>query len=141
MYLLSKEGSRHLLEFLRNLTAQVLLLSSALLLFVIWRKDPGSYLYLVLFLGVSVMCIIAIMANANNFMDNAFSHSAAIAQERDRLKAESIHGVARLRQIVKYIWAEKRGTFVELVVAMFFVYGALLAILIASVTAAMRALR
>lgn len=77
MYLLSKEGSRHLLEFLRNLIPQGLLLSSALLLFVFWKRIHDVYLYLVVFAGISVMCIVASIANINNFMDNAFSQSAA----------------------------------------------------------------
>ncbi|MGH8244053.1 MAG: hypothetical protein ACRETY_11980 [Steroidobacteraceae bacterium] len=140
MYLLSKDGRRHLLEFLRNLTPQVLLLSSALLLFVFWKRNPDAYLYLVLFVGISVMCIVAGIANINNFMDNAFSHSAAIAAERDRLKSESIDGSARIRQILRFIWKEKRGTLAEVLVAMLFVYGALIAILIASMITTMRAL-
>lgn len=140
MYLLSKDGSRHLLEFLRNLTPQVLLLSSALVIFVIWRKSPGNYLYLALFLGVAVMCTVAAIANSGNFMDNAFSHSAAIAAERDRLKQESVQGLARLRGIVSYIWRERRGTFFELAIAVLFVYGALIVVLVASVTAALRTL-
>lgn len=140
MYLLSKEGNRHLLEFLRNLTPQVLLLSSALLLFVFWRKNPDAYLYLVLFAGISAMCIVAGIANINNFMDNAFSHSAVIAVERDRLKSESIDGYARIGRILRFIWKEKPGTLVELSVALLFVYGALIAILVASVITAMRAI-
>jgi len=87
MYLLSKDGSRHLLEFLRNLTPQVLLLSSALIIFVLWRKSPESYVYLVLFVGVSAMCVVAAIANSGNFMDNAFSHSAAIAAVERQAKS------------------------------------------------------
>lgn len=104
MYLLSKEGSRHLLEFLRNLIPQVLLLSSALLLFVFWKRIHDVYPYLVVFAGISVMCIVASIANINNFMDNAFSQSAAIATERDRLKSESIDGYVRIRRILRFIW-------------------------------------
>lgn len=140
MYLLSKEGSRHLLEFLRNLTPQVLLLSSALVLYVLWRKNPAGYIYFVLFLGISVMCVIALLANMNNFLDNAFSHAADIAAERDRLKAESIHGMSRIGFILRYIWKHRRGTFVEFFVVLSFIYGALFALLIASVVAASRAM-
>ena len=86
------------------------------------------------------MCNVAATANINNYMDNAFSHSAAIAAERDRLKAESINGYPRIRRIVNFIWKEKPGTLIELVIAMLFVYGALIAILVASVITAMRAL-
>ena len=140
MYLLSKDGSRHLMEFLRNLTPQVLLLSSALVIFVLWRKHPATYWYLILFIGVSVMCIVAALANSGNFLDNAVSHAAAIAEERDRLKAESVNGFARLRRILAYIWREERGAFLEAVIAILFIYIALVVILVASVTSAIRAL-
>lgn len=138
MYLLSKDGSRHLLEFLRNLTPQVLLISSALIVYVVWRSDPGAYFYLAGFIGLSAMCVLAAVANSNNFMDNAFSHSAAIAAERDRLSAASVHGVARLRAITAYIWREKPSTVVELIAAMLLVYGSLIVILVASFTTAMK---
>ena len=141
MFLLSKEGSRHLLEFLRNLTPQVLLLSTSLVLYILWRKSPTSYGYLILFFAISGMCLAAIVANANNFLDNAFSHSAAIAEERDRLKAASTSGRASIRQIIHYIWVEKRGTFFELTIVVIFLYSALFAILIAAVTTASKALK
>jgi hypothetical protein len=141
MFLLSKEGNRHLLEFLRNLTPQVLLLSTCLILYILWRKNPDSYVYLVLSVAIAVMCIAAIAANANNFLDNAFSHSAAIAAERDRLKAAASNGRASIRQIIRYIWREKRGTFFELAIAVIFLYSALFAILVTAVATASRALQ
>ena len=141
MYLLSKEGNRHLLEFLRNLTPQVLLLSTALLLCIFWEKSPQAYWYLLLLGGVSVMCVAAVVANVNNFMDNAFTHAAAIATERDRLETESINGLSRIIWIIRFIWKEKPSTVVELLVAIIFVYSALIAILIASLMAANRAIQ
>jgi len=141
MFLFSKEGSRHLLEFLRNLTPQVLLLSTSFVLYILWRKSPDSYGYIALLVAISAMCLAAIVANANNFLDNAFSHSAAIAAERDRLKATAPDGRASIRQIIRYIWNEKRGTFFELAIAVVFLYSALFAILIAAVTTASNAMK
>ena len=141
MYLLSKEGNRHLLEFLRNLTPQVLLLSTALLLFIFWEKRPQAYWYLMLAVGVSVMCLVGVVANVNNLMDNAFSHAAAIAAERDRLETESINGLSRIVWIIRFIWKEKPSTVVELLVVIVFVYSAMITILIASLMAANRALQ
>jgi hypothetical protein len=140
MYLLSREGRRHLLEFLRNLTPQVLLLSTTLVLYALWHKNSSLYFYLVLAIGTAALCIVAIVANADNFLDNAFSHSAAIAAERDRLKQDSTNGRASIRQIVFYIWREKRGTLVELAIAIVFLYSALFAILITGLTTAAKAL-
>lgn len=140
MYLLSKDGSKHLLEFLRNLTPQVLLLSSALILYVLWGRNSGAYYYLVLFVGIVAMCILALMANINNFLDNAFSHSAEIAAERDRLKGESVNGAKRIRFILKYIWTDKPKTFIELLFALGLIYGAIFAILVTSVVSALKAM-
>ena len=139
MYLLSKDGNRHLLEFLRNLTPQVLLLSSALILYVIWRKNSDAYAYFILFIGISALSIVALIANMNNFLDNAFSHSTDIAAERDRLKADSIHGASRIRLILRYIWKERRGTLVEFGIVLAFIYGAIFSILITAVVTALRA--
>lgn len=140
MYLLSKDGSKHLLEFLRNLTPQVLLLSSAFVLFSLWYRDTNKYIYLVLFVGIVAMSILSLIANMNNFLGNAFSHSADIAAERDRLRGESVHGTRRIWFIIKYIWTCKRTTFIELLFALGLIYGAIFAILVASVASALKAM-
>lgn len=141
MYLTSSNGSKVLLEFLRNLTPQVLLLSSALILFSIWQEKPDSYIFLVLAIGMSAMCLMAMYANANNFIDNAISDLDVLAAERDRLNSESIHGFARIRKLTAYTWKEKRGAFLELAIAICFIYITLFVVLVASVVAAFRTLK
>ena len=137
MYLLSKEANRHLLDFLRNLTPQALLLSTALILYALWRRNDSA-IYLVLCFGIATIFVMAAVANANNFLDNAFSHSSAIATERDRLKGESPSGRASVRRIIHYIWIHKRATLFEFVVALAVIYGALFTILITAVASAVR---
>lgn len=138
MYLISKEGSRHLLEFLRNLTPQVLLLSSAVILCFYWFEKQGSLVYLILSVGVVIMCAFATIANANNFIDNAFSHTEAIANERDRLESNSVDGIKRVLGLIRYIWSEKPGTIIEIAIVFLFVYGALTAVVVASISTAIR---
>lgn len=130
-----------MLEFLRNLTPQVLLLSACLILYMLWKNSPNSYVYLVHSIAVAIMCVAAAVANGNNFLDNAFSHTAAIAAERDRLKSEAKNGRASVRQIIRYIWREKRSTFFELLIAIVFLYSALFIILITAVVSVSRAFR
>ena len=141
MYLLSREGSRHFLEFLRNLTPQVLFLSTTFILYFWWRRSPTVYLYFALFITTACVCIAAIVANANNFLDNAFSQSVAIAAERDRVKETSETGRASISQIIKYIWNEKRSAVYELAIALACIYGALFAILVTALVTASRALK
>ncbi|MGY3265566.1 hypothetical protein [Lysobacter sp. HA35] len=141
MYLLSNDGRRHLLEFLRNLTPQALLLSTAIVLFSLWRKHPDQYVYLVLVVTTSFLCLVASIANADNFLDNAFSEGAAIVLERDRLRAAFGPGGVTGWQILLYVWKEKPVTLVELVIAIVFLYSALAAMVLAAVSAAAKALQ
>ena len=108
---------------------------------MLWKNGDVPHIYLVLSVAVAVICVSAIVVNANNFLDNAFSHATAIAEERDRLKAGAENGRASIRQIIRYIWREKRSTFYELAIAMVFLYGALFAIFISAVVSVSRVFR
>ena len=134
-----RSGRRHQLEFLRNLTPQVLLLSTALVLFVLWKRAEDGVWYLMLFVGTTLLFLLAVRANIENFLDNGFSSSAYIATERDRLKGAEVHGARRIRGILRYIWQERRKTFVELVWVLAVVYGAIVSILLTAVVTASRA--
>lgn len=138
MYLISTQGSRHLLEFLRNLTPQVLLLTTALVLFVLWQKN-GGFLYPALFFAVVGVFLMALIANASNFLDNAFADAVAIAAERDRQKAAAADGRVSASEMVRYIWKEKPRALVEFLIASVVIYVALAAILLAAFLAALRA--
>ena len=139
MYLLSENGRRHLLEFLRNLTPQVLLLSTAIVLFVLWERSQHGAWYLTLFVGTTLLFLLAARANIENFLDNGFSSAADIAAERDRLKGEEVHGAERIRHILRYIWRERRKTFFEMALVLAVVYGSMISILITAVVTALRA--
>lgn len=139
MYLLSENGRRHLLEFLRNLTPQVLLLSTTIVLFVLWKRSQHGVWFFVLFVGTALLFLLAARANIENFLDNAFSSAADIAAERDRLKGEKINGARRIRGILGYIWRERRKTLFELALVLAIVYGSIISILITAVATASRA--
>lgn len=140
MYLLSENGRRHLLEFLRNLTPQVLLLSTAILLFVLWKRSQPGVWYFTLFVGTTLLFLLAARANIENFLDNGFSSAADIAAERDRLKGEEVHGVKRIGAILRYIWRERRKTLLEIALVLAVVYGAMISILMTAVVTASRAI-
>lgn len=140
MYLLSENGRRHLLEFLRNLTPQVLLLSTAIVLFVLWKRSQHGAWYFTLFVGTALLFLLAARANIENFLDNSFSSAADIAAERDRLKGQEVHGAKRIRDILRYIWREKRKTFFEMALVLAIIYGAMISILITAAVTASRAI-
>ena len=141
MYLLSENGRRHLLEFLRNLTPQALLLSTAIVLYAEWRRSPHvSWFLWLLIVGVTLLFLLAFRANIENFLDNGFSTAADIAAERDRLKGEEVHGAARIRAILSYIWRERPATILEFVVLLAIIYGAMISILYTAVAAATRSI-
>jgi hypothetical protein len=139
IYLISSDGRRHLLEFLRNLTPQVLLLSTAIILYALWQKSSGNHHLLAFSIGTGIICLLAACANAENFLDNAFSEAAAIAAERDRLKEHEPGRRARLAQVVRYIWRYKRVTFFELLISAVVLYAALYSVFIAALFTAIRA--
>lgn len=139
MYLLSENGRRHLLEFLRNLTPQVLLLSTAIVLFVLWKRSQPGVWYFTLFVGTTLLFLLAARANIENFLDNGFSSAADIAAERDRLKGAEVHGAKRIRGILRYIWRERRKTLLEMALVLAVVYGSMISILITAVVTASRA--
>lgn len=140
MYLLSENGRRHLLEFLRNLTPQVLLLSTAILLFVLWKRGQPGVWYFTLFVGTTLLFLLAARANIENFLDNGFSSAADIAAERDRLKGEEVDGAKRIGAILLYIWRERRKTLLEMALVLAVVYGAIISILMTAVVNASRAI-
>lgn len=140
MYLFSADGRRHFLEYLRNLTPQVLLLSTAMIEYWLWKQNH-AVVYALLCTGTGLIALLAVWANLENFLDNGFSSSADIAAERDRLKGEEIHGVSRIRGILGYIWRERRRTVFELAVVLFIIYGAVLSILMTALVTMLRTVR
>ena len=121
MHLLSINGRKALLEFLRNLTPQVLLLSCALYFYVQWAAQQGTW-SLILFLGLSLLAIMAAFANIEAFLDSAFSQADWVSEQRAKLTAKGL--IRRIFQIVVLIAKHKPVTLLELTVALVVIYGA-----------------
>jgi hypothetical protein len=137
MHLLSKNGRTALLTFLRNLTPQALLLSVGLLLYVRWRTSHVA-LDAVLAGSVFVVLVMAIVANLDEFLENAFSQSNEIAAHLGAVKEQEPSVLKRIWRVLRFIGKEKPVTLVELVVAFFVIYMAVLAVLHSAVQAVAR---
>ena len=140
MYLLSKEGRKHLLEFLRNLTPQVLLLSTFFILLIQGASGDRPVLNYLMAALVACLLAMAISANVENLLDNAISSSKPIAAERDRLKDSETSRRLRVWNLVKYIWSHHKSAFIELILAIAVLYFGLFAVFISALAAARRAL-
>lgn len=121
MHLLTTNGRKALLEFLRNLTPQVLLISCALYFYVQWSAQNG-YWSLILFLGLAGLAIMAAFANMDSFLDSAFSQSDWVAEQRDKLTEKGL--MRRIFRLVVLIAKHKPVTLLELTVALVVIYGA-----------------
>lgn len=135
MHLLTTNGRKALLEFLRNLTPQVLLLSCALYFYVQWSAKHG-YWSLALFLGLTGLAIMAAFANMDSFLGSAFSQSDWVVQQRDELAEKGL--ARRIWRLVTLIAKHKPVTFVELLVALVVIYGASATLLVTAIATVKR---
>lgn len=135
MHLLTANGRKALLEFLRNLTPQVLLLSCALYFYVQWsaKQDYWSF---ALFLGLTGLAIMAAFANMDSFLSSAFSQSDWVAQQRGELAEKGL--IRRIWRLMTLIAKHKPVTFIELLVALIVIYGASATLLVTAVATVKR---
>ena len=135
MHLLTNNGRKALLEFLRNLTPQVLLLSCALYFYVQWSAKQGYWSF-ALFLGLTELAIMAAFANMDSFLSSAFSQSDWVAQQRDELAEKGL--IRRIWRLMTLIAKHKPVTFIELLVALIVIYGASATLLVTAIATVKR---
>lgn len=137
MQLFGPAGRRALLEFLRNLTPQILLFSSAIILFISsQRADAKSPLVLqVLGVGLIFIWFVAFLSNFENFLESAFSDSRFIGAEKKRILLTEKGALKLICALLGSIATHSKVTFVELVLALIVIYGSALAVLIGVITA------
>ena len=136
-------GRGAFLEFLRNLTPQVLMLS----LIFIWSRqfnfrelDIGNaWNTIVFFLFVAVFALAAI-ANSLHFMDSALSSTDWLETEAARIRTEEVTLWQRLLMLAKTITLKKPVLLIEMIVAMLVVQIGLLAMITSGILSAVRLL-
>ena len=137
MHLLSKNGRTALLTFLRNLTPQALLLSVGLVLYIRWTSTH-AIAEIVLAACTLTVVLMAIIANLDEFLDSAFSQSEAIAGQLGAVKKDEPSVAKRIWKVLKFIAREKPITLIEVLIAFFVIYIAMIAVLYTAIHAAAR---
>ncbi|QNH12146.1 hypothetical protein [Xanthomonas sp. SI] len=143
------QGRNSFLEFLRNLTPQVLLVSASIFMADIYTTHPGSIKgWLAAILGVLLLAIllVAMLSNMWQFMDNIAWHGAAEPAECAGTYPADESGPAdgkRLgriwRKLKKIVITDWRKSIARLA-AIMVIYAALIAVLITSARNTLKAI-
>jgi len=130
------------LEFLRNLTPQVLLTSASIFMSSIYAAHPHSikgWLAAVLCGLLILILITAILANMWQFLDNVVESRSPNANEpNDALEDNGLtpgiwNALAALYRKVKTLFIEEPKKLIALLMAVSVVYASLIAVLITSI--------
>jgi len=118
MHLL-KDGRATFLDFLRNLTPQVLLFTMALISShrlepscCYWKNTPQT----AIFLCFALIGLAAIWANSSQFIENYLVSVKSIDLESKRLIGTGIKGFSHFKALLAYAWRDHRSFFWEAVV-------------------------
>lgn len=135
MKLLVPDGRKALLEFLRNLTPQILLLSSAIVL-VVGAGKPEAMSPMMSYAlagGLFIVWLLAFFANFENFLDSSFSDSKFVSAERRRVILTEKSPLKRIGKLLYSIAKHSKITFVELLLAMVIIYVSMFTVLISAI--------
>lgn len=140
MKLLTPKGGKALLDFLRNLTPQILILSSAIALFIGAGKPTADFPGVMYVLSVCLLGVwlAALMANVEAFLDEAFSDSDFMKAEKRRLKFAEKSQLRRIWLLFCSTARHSKITFVEAVAVMVVTYVAIITVLIGAVAGALK---
>jgi hypothetical protein len=142
--LLFNQGQRSLLEFLRNLTPQILLASTALLLGVrldFRRFDPSNWVNTLSFFLCVGLAILAFIANLNQFLDALLDSLDGYGRVARRLRTRGVSPRAAALATMRVLFKQRRTLLLDLLASVAIVNVALLAITVAALSAAKSALR
>lgn len=134
MHLLSKNGRGAFLNFLRNLTPQVLLMTVGFFLYFKWKSDNNIF-DIILAACVVMVVLMSVIANMDDILENAFSQSKVIASHIEHVKQDEPFILKRIGKSLSYIFQEKPITLVELTITFFVIYIAIIAVLYTSILA------
>lgn len=138
MLIFKPEGQRALLEFLRNLTPQVLLGGTALLL---WGRG-GSPIVIFGSACAGAACTIAFLANINLYLDVVLQQLEPEASVVKRFRRRYAPSKGKTFRTIGILIKRRRWTvLLDIFASLALVNAALLAVLYAAVTAAKSALR
>ena len=137
-------GRAAFLEFLRNLTPMVLMLSIAILTWAqldFRRFDVSNWSLTMTFYICALTAILSFGANTLAFLDNAFLPPLGLERAARRLRRRGHTRMPLIRAMVTLAWRVKPAVFLEVVVALFVVYASLFVGVMSAISAATTALR
>lgn len=136
------EGRKALLEFLRNLTPQILFMSLAFILGA--KLDLSHFEFSLKGLQQAapfVMCVLvvlgAMMANVTLFIDSAINSNESLDSEAERIKAMKLKALPRTLQLILAAWKFKKLAFLEVVLALVIAEAAILAVFLLAIQGAL----
>lgn len=127
------------LEFLRNLTPQILLLSIAIIMgtkFDLTKFDLGNTWNTMPFILVMGTFFAAAIANMFMFIEGSCRSIEEIDEQSKRLHSEGIKGLAHLKELGVLLFKKSKVLFFEVAVALLIVQVGFLAVFISSIQAA-----
>lgn len=127
------------LEFLRNLTPQILLFSIAIIMgskLDLNKFDPYNIWNTLPFVFIMATFLAAAIANMFKFMEGSCRSISDIDEESKRLHKEGIKGMKHLLHLGAMLFKKSRLLFFEVAVAMLVIQVGFLAVFIASIQAA-----
>jgi hypothetical protein len=137
---LLNSGRAHYLDFLRNLTPQIILFSMAI--FVMLKLDftrfdfnniAPTFLFFFLFSSFAL----AFYANSTLFYDRCFSELKEWATELNKSMTENnINGYHRFSATIKAVWKERFIEYIEVIAVLFFFQIALAVVIVMSIYSA-----
>ena len=134
-----KNGRAAYLEFLRNLTPQVVIFSIAL---IAGRNLGPSCCYsenikqTIIFFILLSMAIIAVWANSTIFIEKYLVSADKLNKVARRLQKKGIKGFDNLRGVVKYSWRNEREIFFEVVIVFAILEFGLIAVVLSAISSA-----
>ena len=127
------------LEFLRNLTPQILLFSIAIIMgskLDLTKFDLGNTWNTLPFIFVMGTFFAAAVANMFMFIEGSCRSIADIDDESKRLHSEGIKGLAHLKELGALLFKRSKVLFFEVAVALLVVQVGFLAVIVTSIQAA-----
>ncbi|MBD9407237.1 hypothetical protein IB236_17990 [Acidovorax sp. ACV02] len=144
MLIFKKEGQRALLEFLRNLTPQVLLATTALLLWIhldFKRFDLSNWPSTVAFFSCVGVFWLAFLANLNQFVDALLDNLTVYARFARRERVRGVHRWRAVFRTLRTMFTHRRMLFADFLGTVVIANIGLLTVTISALNALRAALR
>lgn len=135
------EGRKALLEFLRNLTPQIIFLTLALLFgsklnlnkFQFTIEGVSNFIpffmSLIVFFGAS-------MANITTFIDSAITSNESLNKEIEAIKGQNLKALRRTWNLICAAWKHNKSAFFQLVLALVVAEASFVAVFILAIQGA-----